>query len=121
MQVIVVDQSEEVRGVLRRVILESGHIVIGEARNGSDAIKLCERRRPGVVFLDKTLDDMEVTEALRSIREISRETMVVITSTGGDPDSFESDMLGVGAAAFLSKPFGARRVESLLKTLSAED
>ena len=56
MRFVIADDSGIARGILRgAVVIDCGYEVVGEARNGEDAIALCRDLHPDVVILDVTM------------------------------------------------------------------
>jgi CheY-like chemotaxis protein len=67
--VLIVDDHEEFRDSARALLQADGYAVVGEARNGAEAIAEAERLRPEIVLLDIQLpgiDGFAVAERLAS-------------------------------------------------------
>lgn len=86
-RVLLVDDVVEVRHLVRTALrLHSGFEVVGEAGDGSEAVRLAEQLRPDVVVLDLGLPDIAGREVLTRIRERSPESRVVVFSGVDSPD-----------------------------------
>lgn len=102
--VLIVDDQALVRQGLKAVLEPvSGIRVVGEAPNGSEAVRQVRRTSPDVVFMDVHMPGMDGLEATREICEqASTETKVIIL-TLYDQDEHIFDALRAGASGFLLK------------------
>jgi two-component system chemotaxis response regulator CheY len=68
-KVIVTDDVEAFRRLLRIALEESGHFeVIGEAKNGAQAVKLAKELQPDLVLLDLSMPELDGLQALSPIQ-----------------------------------------------------
>jgi DNA-binding NarL/FixJ family response regulator len=80
-RVLVCDDVETMLIALRAVLdQQDGIEVVGEARNGIEAIELATRLQPDVVLLDLTMPGKNGLEALPDVRRAAPEARVVILS-----------------------------------------
>ena len=79
--VLIVDDNDLMRSLLRSMLRDSEYEVIGEARNGVAALELAERLRPQIICMDLVMPEMNGLEALQAIKARHPE-MVVIMLTG---------------------------------------
>lgn len=104
--VVVVDDSSVQRRFARTAIeADPGLVVVGEARNGRDAIALVERLRPHVVLMDLHLPVMNGIEAIERIMAV-RPTPILVYSAfvDGDDRSNATAALAAGAVDVMEKP-----------------
>ena len=81
--VVLVDDSREMRALLRRFIELDGRLeVIGEAETGREAIEVVGRLQPDAVILDQEMPEMSGTEALPELVEIVPKVVIVMFSSG---------------------------------------
>jgi len=121
-RVLVVDDSDTVRKILRRGLEGAGYGVV-EARNGTEALQLIEAGLFDLITLDIDMPDMtgfEVCAGLRSLEaRLAREHTPVILITGNDTVEDRQRGFEVGAADFIVKPVKevelVARVERILK------
>ncbi|MYS05459.1 response regulator [Streptomyces sp. SID6041] len=87
-----------------RMLLESQDdmTVVGEASNGTEAIRLVDRHRPDVVLMDIRMPGLDGIEATRRIVATGARTRVLIVTTF-DLDAYAYDGLRAGASGFLVK------------------
>lgn len=80
-RVLLVDDVVEVRRLVRTSLrFRGGFEVVGEAADGSDAVRLAAQLRPDVVVLDLGLPDIAGREVLTRVREVSPGSKVVVFS-----------------------------------------
>jgi two-component system, cell cycle sensor histidine kinase and response regulator CckA len=101
--ILVVDDEESVRQVLRRILEEGGFTVI-EADNGSSALQVVRRSKGGIslVITDITMPVMDGLELARAL-QASNPGMPILFITGKDPALLAQT--GPNARVLL-KPFG---------------
>ena len=102
-RVLVVDDHVMVRQGLRTVLESYSDIeVVGEARDGREAVELAERLRPEVIIMDINMPNMNGIEATVGIKSRDPGMKVVALSVNADGDT-EGAVLGAGAETLLSK------------------
>ena len=103
--VLVVDDEEDVRALLRDQ-LEMGGFRVLEAGRVLDAVELARQRRPDAITMDLMLPDLDGFEAIRLLREQpeTRDTPVVVLSA---IEVEPRDPRALGATICLTKPFAA--------------
>ena len=80
-RVLVCDDAESMLVALRAVLeLAPGMEVVGEARNGEEAVEQARRLEPDVVLLDLTMPGMDGLEALPQLRRAAPRARVVVLS-----------------------------------------
>lgn len=118
-RVLVVDDDEPIRGVIRAV-LEAGHFDVIEAPDGTTALGLLESadhgERPDVVVLDVMMPGIDGIEVCRRIDR--DRTRVLMLTARNDPPTEEASRLA-GADAFLGKPFSAVELLDAVEGLAA--
>ncbi|WP_435974882.1 response regulator [Streptomyces sp. Qhu_M48] len=87
-----------------RMLLESQDdmTVVGEASNGTEAIRLVDRHHPDVVLMDIRMPGLDGIEATRRIVATGDRTRILIVTTF-DLDEYAYDGLRAGASGFLVK------------------
>ena len=117
--VLLVDDEDQLRRVMRDLLERQGYTVL-EAADGAQALAEVDRGNPDLVILDLNLpgvDGYTVLAQLRS-REITRNLPVIVLTAKGDEEN-EVRVLELGADDFITKPFRARALAARLQaTLS---
>jgi len=114
--VMIVDDNDMMRTILRGMLRGDAYDVIGEARNGVQAVDMAGRLKPDIVCLDVMMPEMDGLEALDAIKAARPETAVVMITSNTDPDTVQ-DAIMKGAAGFIVKPFNAARVLDTLEKM----
>jgi CheY-like chemotaxis protein len=86
-RVLLVDDVVDVRRLVRTALrFRGGFEVVGEASDGSDAVRLAETMQPDVVVLDLGLPDLAGADVLTRVRDRSPRSKVVVFSGTEIPD-----------------------------------
>ncbi len=103
-RVVIVDDSEIVRRGLRLVLERAGDIeIIGEARDGREAIALAQELNPDVMTMDiqmPQLNGLRATEQINVRRANIR--LVMVSSTYDEVTVRQA--LKIGATGYVAKP-----------------
>jgi two-component system, OmpR family, KDP operon response regulator KdpE len=110
--VLVVEDDEEVRGVLVRELGSRGYRV-QEAEDGRAALARWEAARPDVVLLDLGLPDIDGLEVIRRIRRDAMTPIVILSARFAEREKV--DALERGADDFVTKPFGLDELHARLR------
>ena len=114
-RILVVDDDEDIRKVLKTVLEGSGYVV-ETARSGKEAIRKSKSFRCNVVLLDVRLSDIAGTELLTRLRETTPRMRKVIM-TGYPTLQNAVEAVNGGADAYMMKPL---EMENVLKTIKEQ-
>ncbi|MGW2200432.1 response regulator [Streptomyces sp. NPDC001774] len=105
-----------------RMLLESQDdmTVVGEAPNGTEAIRLVDRHRPDVVLMDIRMPGLDGIEATRRIVAAGARTRVLIVTTF-DLDEYAYEGLRAGASGFLVKDAQPEELLSGIRAVASGD
>jgi len=101
--ILLVDDHPLFRKGLRLLLEEQADFrIVGEARDGREAIDLVRTFSPDVVIMDITMPDLDGLDATRQIlSEVSSVKMIALSMHSGKP--FVEDMLRAGASGYILK------------------
>lgn len=123
-RILVVDDAVFMRTILRDILSEADHEVVGEAATGEDAVERFKELRPDLVTMDLVMPGAGGIEALSRILDVDADARVIIVSAVGQREDVEA-ALDVGASDFLTKPFEKEKVvatvESVLSTVTGRE
>jgi CheY-like chemotaxis protein len=119
LRVLIVDDDQFVRAVLRDMLSPTG-CECSEARDGLEALERVRADRPDVVLLDLLMPRMSGIEALQQICGVSpRPRVVVITSLASD--ALLAQALSAGASAYVVKPFHPIEIQEAVRQAMRTD
>ncbi len=117
-RIIVIDDQEPIRRIVRRALENDGHQVF-EASDGEVGMALLEREPADVVITDIFMPGMDGIQTLREIRK-RFPAIKVIAMSGGDSSGMldlRRDAELLGAVKSLQKPFNARDIVEIVQTV----
>ena len=113
-KIIIVDDNDLIRTLLRGILRAEECEIIGEARNGTLALELIEKSKPDIVLLDVLMPEMDGLETLQNIKQQYPEIIVVMITGSPSKDNVKESIEG-GASGFIVKPFNSAKVIETLK------
>jgi DNA-binding NarL/FixJ family response regulator len=102
MKILIADDHALFRDSLRSLLEAHGLEVIGEARNGREAVELAHKLKPEVVLMDLSMPEMDGLSATRLISADQPEVKVVVL-TASDEDANLFEAIKSGAQGYLLK------------------
>lgn len=102
LRVLLVDDSDASRGELARILEDEGAEIVGQARDGEQALQLVLALRPDVVLLDLQMPRMDGFTFLRLLMARRPTPVIVLSSQSRRQDVFKT--LELGALDFVAKP-----------------
>src|SRR5258707_13704766 len=114
--VLVVDDSDDIRQVLKRALTIDGYDVV-EASNGVEAIEIARKRCPDLILMDLNMSQLDGLSATEKIREIKGkcEHVPIIAMTAFDIYGMKEAALQAGCNAYLDKPLDLVELEKMLR------
>ncbi len=105
MKIGIVNDSPIALEALRRVLaLRPNHAVIWAARDGAQAVSLCERETPDLVLMDLIMPGTDGVEATRQIMAATPCAILVVTASVGAHAARVFDAMGYGAIDAVDTP-----------------
>ncbi|WP_462318910.1 response regulator [Marinilabilia sp.] len=118
-KILLADDHKILRDGLRNVIEK--HVtmeVVGEATNGREAIKLCEKMNPDVVIMDVAMKELNGVEATRQITQTNPDTKIIGLSMHSNKQ-FILGMFKAGAYGYLLKDSDSEELIKAIQTVVA--
>ena len=101
-KILVVDDSSIMRKMIKQTLIGAGHTIVGEAKNGDDAISLYKKLNPQIVTMDITMRGMDGIAAAKAILEIDIDARIIMLSNL-DEDKFSDEAVQIGAKGYINK------------------
>ncbi len=118
-KVLIADDEPNIVISLEFLMKREGYVVL-VARDGPQALQLIRSERPDLVLLDVMMpgkSGFEVCQAVRADESLAATKIVLLTAKGRDTDLAQG--LGLGADAYITKPFSTRELAERVKALLA--
>ncbi|ALK04873.1 MAG: chemotaxis protein CheY [Methanosarcina sp. 795] len=103
-RVMIVDDAEFMRMIIRDILLMHGHEVVAEVGDGEEAIQTYLEVKPDIVLMDIIMPDMDGREALQKLLTVDPEAKIVMCSCLGQ-QALITESMKIGAMGFIVKPF----------------
>ena len=117
--ILIVDDNDLIRTLLRGILRSEHYQIIGEAKNGILALEFIAKTKPDIVFLDVMMPEMGGLETLQSIKSKYPEIIVVMITGNPSVENVKESIQG-GASGFIIKPFNSAKVlDTLDRALQA--
>ncbi|MGE4234468.1 MAG: response regulator [Bacteriovoracia bacterium] len=110
---LVVDDVPYARQIIKDILTSAKYIVIGEASNGDEAVRMYGELKPDFVTMDVVMPEKGGIEATRNIMDNNKEARIIIVSAMAH-EHLLMDAISAGARDYILKPFSK---EDLLKAV----
>jgi len=112
-RILIADDHALFRDGLRSLLLAQGHDVVGEAKNGHEAVSLARELKPDMVLMDLQMPELDGIAATRALTAELPEVKVLIL-TASEEESKLFDAIKSGAQGYLLKNLEADAFFDLL-------
>lgn len=109
-RILIADDSQFMRKILRSINEKGGHTVVGEACDGNEAMEKYVQLQPDLVIMDITMPNVDGLEGLRNIKIIDPNAKIIICSAMGRQQFILKEALSEGALDIISKPFQKKKI-----------
>jgi DNA-binding NarL/FixJ family response regulator len=121
-RVVIADDQDLIRAGLRLILADQESLtIVGEARNGLEAVAVVKELRPDVVLMDVQMPMLDGLEACRRITTDDSFTTKVIILTTFDFDEYVYRALQFGASGFLLKDLAPVEMARAIEVVAAGD
>ena len=118
-RVLIVDDHSIMREGLQVMLeLSEEFEVVGQARDGAEAVKAATELSPDVIVMDVMMPNKDGVEACREIMENAPDTRVIMLTASTEEDAV-IEAVSAGATGYLQKVSGMDRLLSTLKVVAA--
>jgi len=112
--VLIVDDSAFMRNMLKDILVEEGHMIVGEAGDGDDAIEKYKALNPDLVTMDVVMPGTDGIDACKGIIAGDASARIIMCSALGQKEMVV-DALQAGAKDYIVKPFQPLVVKEVIK------
>ena len=103
-KVVVAEDELITRLDLVEIIEEAGYPVVGQAKDGFDAIEICRKERPDVILMDIKMPLLDGLQATKIIKEENLAKCIVLVTAYSDQE-YIKEAKKLGVMNYLVKPF----------------
>lgn len=101
-RILIVDDSSMMRKMILKMLAPGGHIIVGEAKNGVEAVELYKSLNPDLVTMDITMRGMDGFTAAKEILSFDDKAQIIFLSNL-DEDKYGQDAHSLGAVGYVNK------------------
>jgi len=103
-RVLIVDDSMVMRMMIRDVLTKGGFDVVGQAKNGKEALEQYTKLSPDLVTMDIIMPGDHGTDVVKKVVEMDKDARIIVVS-GLNQKNLVMQAMENGARDFLVKPF----------------
>lgn len=122
MKVLIVDDEEMIRGVLKEYVEFEGGTAF-EAADGMQAVRLCRDNDFDIILMDVMMPKLDGFSAVKEIKKIKNIPVIMLSARGEEYDKLFG--FEIGADDYVTKPFSPKevmaRIHAVLKRTSQEN
>lgn len=118
MIILVAEDSEDIRLLIKMMLEHRGHHVV-EAANGKDAVEIAVSVCPDVILMDLSMPVMDGIAATRYLREqpaTSRMPVIAVTAHCADP-VWRERAIDAGCVTCVGKPVDFKKLDELITSV----
>ncbi len=113
-KILIADDSDAIRLVLKDILLIGEHEIVAEACDGAEAVDLYQKHNPQILLLDLAMPKKDGLTVVKEVIEYDPNAKIIMI-TASDDQKVISQCLEHGAKISVSKPFD---FNSVLKTIT---
>lgn len=114
-RIMIAEDNKDIRLLLTEILTDIGHVVVVEADNGLDALKLYLQVKPDLLLIDNRMPLMNGIDVVQSIIEKEKEAKIIMCSADVGQIALEAAKIGV--KVFISKPFCSDQIVKAVETV----
>lgn len=115
MKVLIVDDEEMIRGVLREYVEFEGNEAY-EAADGMEAVKMCRENDFDVILMDVMMPRLDGFSAVKEIKKFKDIPVIMLSARGEEYDKLFGFELGVDD--YVTKPFSPKEVMARINVIT---
>lgn len=108
-RLLLIDDSEYARELLKMILEEGGHVIVGEAGNGIEGVEKYMTLKPDLVILDMIMPRLNGLHTLQAIRAFDKDARILVISADNQEEHVRKTVKE-GADGYISKPYKKRVV-----------
>lgn len=119
-KVVIVDDSDFSRSIIRKMLTEEGIEILGEASSAEAALQVIKEKKPNIVITDIVMPEISGIELTEKINQTFDDIFVIVVSSLSQ-EHIVLEAIGAGASDFIAKPIQKQQlIDSLEKVMATE-
>jgi len=116
---LIIDDSPIARTIIRHHLTKLGCVVVGEAENAAQAVRMFRETRPAVITLDLMMPEVDGVDAVSAFRTMKKEApdSIIIVATVLPFQKTRDSFFQEGAFDYIVKPFNRFSFERVRQRL----
>src|SRR5271170_4433120 len=103
-RILIADNASFMRSCLKYIVENAGHVVVGMAKGGQEAVEMYRSVKPDNLTLDILMEGMDGIATLEIVKKADpRAKVIMVTALGQDQVQEEAHRLG--CVGYIRKPF----------------
>ncbi|MBC3917799.1 response regulator [Undibacterium sp. CY18W] len=108
-KILLVDDNDVTREVLRVILRSEGYDVVGEATDGSTGLEMAVKLKPHLIMLDVVMPKISGIEILPRLKELVPTACVLMVTANKDQATI-AEAVKTGIHGYVLKPFNAQKI-----------
>lgn len=117
--ILLIDDNDITREVLRVVLRNEGYTVAGEATDGGTGLDIALKLRPDVIMLDVVMPKVSGLDVLPKLKDMLPDTRILLVTASHDKDIL-SEAVKSGIHGIILKPFNAQKIIDTVAGVAAK-
>jgi two-component system chemotaxis response regulator CheY len=118
-KVVIVDDSDFSRSLIRKMLMEEGVDIVGEANSAESALVVIKEKKPTIVITDIVMPDISGIELTEKINQTFTDIYVIVISSLTQ-EHVILEAIGAGASDFIPKPIQKQQLMDSLEKISSK-
>lgn len=114
--VLIVDESEWMRALLKNLLKKEGYRLVGEARTVQEAFVRCEEQKPDLVIMDGGIQGDDSIEWISKMVSLNPSSKIIVCSPNGSRSNIKR-AINAGASDYLVRPIFPERFALALRNV----
>lgn len=117
-KIVIVDDSDFSRSLIRKMLSEEGFDIVGEANNAEAALLVIKDKKPNIVVTDIVMPEISGIELTEKITQNFDEIAVIVISSLSQ-EHVILEAIGAGASDFIAKPIQKQQLLDSIQKVSS--
>lgn len=116
-KIVLADDEKLIRAGLKKILLENLDVPldITEAKNGEEALRLCQEKHPAILITDIRMPMMDGLELMRRVCQMDDKPAIIVLSAYDD-FSYAKTAISRGAISYILKPVDKKELISVVNS-----